>query len=99
MAGISNTQIFNEIKDISVSLARVEGRLAPIESASSQLMKVVIQGNGKLPLTERMQKVEDCLAAQKDKDKEKKETKAKWDLRAWSIVMLFIGQIVILIFK
>ena len=90
--GISNTQIYNEIKDISVSIARVEGRLAPIESASSQLMKVVIQGNGKLPLTERMQKVEDCLAAQK-------ETKAKWDLRAWSIVMLFIGQIVILIFK
>jgi hypothetical protein len=88
---VSNTQILNEIKDISVSIARIDGRLTPIESASAQLMKVVIQGNGKLPLTQRVQTLEDC----RDTETKKKE---KWDGRTWAIIMLVIGQIITMAF-
>jgi hypothetical protein len=88
---VSNTQILNEIKDISVSIARIDGRLTPIESASAQLMKVVIQGNGKLPLTQRVQTLEDC----RDTETKKKE---KWDARTWAIIMLIIGQIITIAF-
>ncbi len=85
------TQILDEIKDISVSIARIEGRLIPIEDASSKLMKVVIQGNGTLPLTQRVKTLEDCQTNEKAK-------KEKWDARTWAIVMLIIGQIVTLAF-
>jgi len=88
---VSNTQILNEIKDISVSIARIDGRLTPIESASAQLMKVVIQGNGKLPLTQRVQQLEDCNESETKK-------KDKWDSRTWAIIMLIIGQIITLVF-
>jgi len=101
--GISNTQIYNEIKDISVSIARIDGRMSNVEYASSKLMKVVIDGNGVRPLTEQVKELQDARKAECEAKKEKKEVKAKWDTRTWalatSIFLLFAGQIVLLIFK
>jgi hypothetical protein len=97
--GISNTQIYNEIKDISVSIARIDGRMSNVESASAKLMRVVIDGNGVRPLTEQVKELQDAKKAADCVKQEKKEIKTKWDLRMWAIVMLFIGQVVILIFK
>jgi len=105
--GISNTQIYNEIKDISVSIARIDGRMSNVESASSKLMKVVIDGNGVRPLTEQVKELQDAKKATEqaaeNAKKEKKETKVKWDTRTWalavSLFLLFAGQVVQLIFK
>ena len=101
--GISNTQIYNELKDISVSIARIDGRMVNVESASSKLMKVVIDGNGTRPLTEQVKELQDARKADCKAKEEKKESKTKWDTRTWalavSIFLLFAGQVVQLIFK
>jgi len=89
---VSNDKIFDKLIEVSEVVAGI----APIVS---DLKKAVITGNGVPGLLQRMKSVEDYHALEAQNKKDKKEVKAKWDLRAWAIVMLFIGQVVILIFK
>ena len=102
MAGISNAQIYNELKDISVSVARIEGRMIPVEKASEKLMKVVIDGNGERPLVEQVKELQADKKAVRDAKKEKKETVLKWDSRMWAmavaIFLLFAKEVVTIIF-
>jgi hypothetical protein len=97
-AGITQA-VLDNVSDIKVMVARVEERQIRQDDNITELMKVTIKGNGKLPLTERMANVEACLKTDAEAKAEKKKTKEKWDLRTWAIVMLFISQVVILVFK
>jgi hypothetical protein len=89
---VSNDKIYDKLFEVS----EVVAGMAPIVA---DLKKAVITGNGVPGLLQRMKTVEDCHEAEAKSKQEKKETKTKWDLRAWAIIMLFIGQVVILIFK
>lgn len=94
---VSNNQIFNELKDVAVAVARIEGRVGQIETSTADLMKVVIKGNGHLPLTERVKKLEEINCAEDiekaveaqratDKKRNDKATKEKWGTRTWAII-------------
>ena len=83
---VTNKQIFSVLTDVSVAIARVEGRVGRIEDSNAELMKVVIKGNGKLPLTDRVQKLEDRHCTEDNAKKEVKEKKEKWGVRTWTIV-------------
>lgn len=106
---VTNNQIFSVLTDVKVALARVEGRVMNLEESNTDLMKVVIKGNGKLPLTERVQKLEDknCIeeeikavedAKKSQAVKDAKENKSKWGARVWAVIMLFVAQLVIWLF-
>ena len=77
-----------------------------MEDASADLMTVVIKGNGKLPLTERVKKLEDRndtedadkKAADDMADAVKKEVKAKrerWGTRTWGIIAAILTYLII----
>lgn len=94
---VSNNQIFNELKDVAVAVARIEGRVGQIETSTADLMKVVIKGNGHLPLTERVKKLEEINCAEDiekaveaaratEKKKNEKAIKEKWGTRTWAII-------------
>lgn len=83
---VSNRQIFSVLKDVSVAIARVEGRVGHIEESNAELMKVVIKGNGRPPLTDRIQKIEDRHCNEDKNKKEVKEKKEKWGTRTWALI-------------
>jgi H+/gluconate symporter-like permease len=93
---VSNSQIFNELMDVSKAVAG----MVPIVA---DLKKAVITGNGTPGLLQRMKTVEDLHAAQSDTKKNKKETSQKWDGRMWalavSVFLLFAKDVIQLIFK
>lgn len=90
MAGITQ-QVLDKLDNVSNMVARIEERQINQSEDITELMKVTIKGNGHLPLTQRVQKLEDCQSDQKNELKSKKE---KWDLRSWAILLLIIGQII-----
>ena len=99
---VSNNKIYDRLMDVSVALARVEGRIQNVEASNAELIKVVIKGNGHLPLTRRVQELEDWHCAE-DATKEQaksdvKEKKKKWGDRSWAFIMLFLAQLVIWLF-
>ena len=105
-SSVTNNQIFTELTKVSVAVARVEGRIKNVEDASADLMTVVIKGNGKLPLTERVKKLEDRndtedadkKAADDMADAVKKEVKAKrekWGTRTWGIIAAILTYLII----
>jgi hypothetical protein len=89
---VSNTEIFSKLMDVSDAVSRIEPTV-------NDLKKAVITGNGRAGLLERVNNIEIQHGNEANSKKDKKETRAKWDLRAWAIFMLFIGQVIILIFK
>jgi len=105
-SSVTNNQIFTELTKVSVAVARIEGRVKNVEDSTTDLMKIVVKGNGKLPLTERVQKLEDrnCSddadkkAADDMADAVKKEVKAKrekWSTRTWGIIAAIITYLII----
>lgn len=95
---VTNEKIFEKLSDVSVSLARIEGRVMSVENSSAELMKVVIKGNGKLPLIERVTAIENRHCDEDSDKKSDKEKKDKFSGRAWAVILIFIGQAVIWIF-
>ena len=100
MAGtVSNNQIFNELKDVAVTVAKIDGRILRIEESNAELMKVVIKGNGRLPLTERVQALENRHStedtAKKKADETTEKKKEKWSTRTWAIVSAIIVYLLI----
>jgi len=92
---MTNTETINQI---AVSVARIEERMIRYDETSIELTKA-IKGNGKPGLLDRVSCLENIHADDAKRQAEKKEVKAKWDLRTWAIAMLFISQLVLLIFK
>ena len=85
-SSVTNNQIFTELTKVSVAVARVEGRIKGVEDASAELMKVVIKGNGRLPLTERVQALENRNCTEDASKKEVKAKREKWGTRTWAII-------------
>ena len=97
MPGITQ-QALDKIGEVAVSVARIEERMIRFDEISTELTKA-IKGNGKPGLLDRVSCIETQHANEAKSAEKKEANKTKWDLRAWAIVMLFIGQVVILIFK
>lgn len=79
-------QILREIKELAVGLARVEGKVSNLEEGNKKINKIVFEGNGKAPLTDRV----DCLEEKEESRKRNEVTineantenrKNKWDLK------------------